>query len=34
MQAAVIDPESLEFVPPNETGELVLCGPNVMQGYW
>jgi long-chain acyl-CoA synthetase len=34
MQAAVMDPESLEFVPPNETGELVLCGPNVMQGYW
>jgi long-chain acyl-CoA synthetase len=34
MQAAVMDPESFEFVPPNETGELVLCGPNVMQGYW
>ena len=34
MQAAVVDPESLEFVPPGETGELVLSGPNVMQGYW
>jgi long-chain acyl-CoA synthetase len=34
MQAAVIDAETLEFVPPGETGELVLCGPNVMQGYW
>jgi long-chain acyl-CoA synthetase len=34
MQAAVIDPESLEFVPPGATGELVLAGPNVMQGYW
>ena len=34
MQAAVLDPDSLEFVPPGETGELVLCGPNVMQGYW
>jgi long-chain acyl-CoA synthetase len=34
MQAAVLDGESLEFVPPGETGELVLCGPNVMQGYW
>ena len=34
MQAAVMDPDSLEFVPPGETGELVLCGPNVMQGYW
>ena len=34
MQAAVLDAETLEFVPPGETGELVLCGPNIMQGYW
>jgi long-chain acyl-CoA synthetase len=34
MQAAVMDPETLEFVPPGATGELVLCGPNVMLGYW
>lgn len=34
MQAAVMNPETLEFVPPGETGELLLCGPNVMQGYW
>jgi long-chain acyl-CoA synthetase len=34
LQAAVVDPETLEFVPPGQTGELVLCGPNVMQGYW
>jgi len=34
MLAAVIDPETLAFVPPGETGELVLCGPNVMVGYW
>src|SRR5687767_2444966 len=34
MQAAVVDPDSLEFVPPGQTGELVLCGPNVMRGYW
>ena len=34
MQAAVLDAETLEFVPPGETGELVLSGPNVMQGYW
>jgi long-chain acyl-CoA synthetase len=34
MQAAVMDPESLEFVAPGQTGELVLSGPNVMQGYW
>lgn len=34
MQAAVMNPETLEFVPGGETGELVLSGPNVMQGYW
>ncbi len=34
MMAAVIDPETLEFAPPDEVGELVLAGPNVMQGYW
>ena len=34
MQAAVVDPETLEFVAPGQTGELVLSGPNVMQGYW
>jgi long-chain acyl-CoA synthetase len=34
MRAAVMSPETLEFVPPGETGELVLSGPNVMQGYW
>src|SRR3989442_5779390 len=34
MQAAVIDPETLEFAAEGETGELVLDGPNVMLGYW
>jgi long-chain acyl-CoA synthetase len=32
--AAVIDPDSLAFVPPGQTGELVLSGPSVMAGYW
>jgi long-chain acyl-CoA synthetase len=34
MLAAVIDPETLDFVAAGDIGELVLSGPNVMQGYW
>ncbi|HWI36202.1 MAG TPA: AMP-binding protein, partial [Burkholderiales bacterium] len=34
MHAAVVDPQTLEFVPPGTSGELVLAGPSIMQGYW
>lgn len=33
--ARVVDPESgTKDVPPNEVGELIIQGPQVMQGYW
>ncbi len=32
--AAVMDPDGTAFLPKGEVGELVLSGPNVMQGYW
>ena len=32
--AAVVDPDGSEFLAPGEVGELVLKGPNIMQGYW
>ena len=30
----LIDPETQEPVPPGELGEVVISGPQVMQGYW
>jgi long-chain acyl-CoA synthetase len=32
--AAVIDADTGAVAPPGEIGELILAGPNVMQGYW
>lgn len=32
--AAIIDPDSTEFLPVGEVGELILSGPNIMKGYW
>ena len=34
VNAAIIDAETNDFLPPGETGEMILQGPNMMQGYW
>ena len=34
VKAAIIDPEGTEFLPVGEVGEMILSGPNIMQGYW
>lgn len=32
--AGIVDPETLEWLPPGKEGELVVSGPQVMKGYW
>nr|MDO8082396.1 long-chain fatty acid--CoA ligase [Candidatus Freyarchaeota archaeon] len=32
--AGIVDPETNEFLPVGELGELVINGPQVMKGYW
>jgi fatty-acyl-CoA synthase len=34
VDARVIDPATLQEVPPGETGEIVVDAPQVMRGYW
>jgi len=32
--STVIDPQTLQELGPNETGEIISSGPQLMQGYW
>ncbi|GIZ51453.1 long-chain fatty acid--CoA ligase [Noviherbaspirillum aridicola] len=34
VDSRVVDPSTFRELPPGETGEVVVCAPNVMQGYW
>lgn len=34
VDSRVVDPETLEELGPNETGEIVIHGPQVFLGYW
>ncbi len=34
VEAAILDPGTGALLPPGENGEIVVKGPNVMQGYW
>ena len=34
VDARVVDPETLQELPQGESGEIVICGPQVFKGYW
>jgi fatty-acyl-CoA synthase len=33
-EARVVDPITLEAMPQGEAGEIIICGPEVFDGYW
>lgn len=34
VDSRIIDPETLRSLPPHETGEIIIHGPQVFEGYW
>ncbi len=34
VDARIIDPDTLQELGPNQTGEIIVDSPNVMRGYW
>ena len=34
VESRIVDPETLAELPPGESGEIVICGPQVFKGYW
>jgi fatty-acyl-CoA synthase len=34
VESRIVDPETLAELPPGESGEIVISGPQVFKGYW